>query len=122
MENTEFKFNVALAKSRGLTDEDMHGLNSVYKNLHQILARPSMLCDTPKQAVDIVRGLEYTMQLIWKFPLDKSYHSYWFELQGCTCPKMDNRDRMGTFFNIITDACPYHGTDRAETWEDRRFK
>ena len=120
---TVYLFNKPLAESRGIPEEDMNAMNAIYSFLHQILARPELHCSNPKEAVDTVQALETTLQLFWRFPLDKSYHSYWFELKGCTCPNMDNRERVGSGGRIITDNCPYHCIDRlAETWEDRRFK
>lgn len=122
MVNTEYKFNVAFAKARGLTDKEIDALQGVYIILHQILARPNMHCQTPREAVSVVESIETTLQLMWKFPLDKSFHNYWYDLSGCSCAKRDNRERAGTFSKIITENCPYHGVNKAETWEDRRFR
>lgn len=114
-------FNKPLAESRGLSEEDMKAMQKVYEFLYQILHRPSMHCQSPQEALAVLEGLEYTLQLFWKFPVDKNYHSYWFDLNGCSCPKVDNRERSGTSYKIITCDCPYHGDNRAETWDDKRF-
>lgn len=114
--------NIALAKARNLSNETITAIQEIHIRLDHLLVRPSMYVESPRKAVEMVENLEYTLQLLWGFPLDKSFHTYWFELRDCTCPKMDNRERFGKGYRIITDNCPYHCTDRiAETWEDRRF-
>lgn len=114
-------FNTTFADSRGISQEDQAAMQRIYEFLHEILDRPSMHCQTPAMAVELVQGLEYTLQLFWKFPVDRSFHNYWLDLEGCTCPEMDNRERAGLGYFVITNDCPYHGVNKADTWEDRRF-
>lgn len=52
---------------------------------------------------------EYSIQKAWGFPLDSSYHKYWYRIKGCLCPVMDNDDRMGVPSRVINSTCPYHG-------------
>lgn len=54
---------------------------------------------------------EYELQKAWNFPQDKNYHSYQWSLQGCTCPKMDNKDAVGTGIKYTRKDCPWHGGD-----------
>lgn len=54
--------------------------------------------------------LEYHQQELWGFPQDENYHRF-FDFPGCTCPKMDNEDRLGTAFKIYQDDCPIHGLE-----------
>lgn len=115
-------FNTTLADSRGISQEDQNAMQKIYEFLHQILARPSMHCKTPQQAVELVQALEYTLQLFWKFPVDRAFHNYWVDTKGCTCPKVDNKERAGSGYFIVSENCPYHSIDRkADTWEDGRF-
>lgn len=51
---------------------------------------------------------EYILQGIWGFPLDPNYHMFW-EMEGCTCPRMDNRDSWGTNYHYYNYDCPIHG-------------
>jgi hypothetical protein len=53
--------------------------------------------------------MEYTMQGIWGFSRDRSYHTHWKELKGCTCPKLDNA--MGMPYRITTVSCPHHNPE-----------
>lgn len=55
--------------------------------------------------------LEYRLQRAWNFPEDENYHSYQYELSGCICPTMDNYERLGTPYKIVTKGCLYHDKD-----------
>lgn len=113
--------NKKLAQARNLNESTITAIEEIHIRLDHILVRPSMYVDSPKMAVEMLENLEYTLQLLWGFPLDQNYHCYWFELKGCTCPKLDNRERLG-YGRIITDNCPYHCSEKiAETWEDGRL-
>lgn len=118
---SEYLFNKTLAESRGISVQQMDAMNIVYKYLHALLKRPEMYCVDPKQAVEVLQGLEYTLQAMWGFGYSKEFHSYWFEIKGCTCPKLDNRDAFGGERRYLNLDCPYHGERFAVTWEDRRL-
>lgn len=62
-----------------------------------------------KEVLAIVQSLEYTMQALWKFDRDKNYHRYTWNLRDCTCPRMDNIERIGTLLKIVSVNCPFHG-------------
>ena len=55
-----------------------------------------------------VRKCEFKMQELWGLKADENYHTYWMMPKQCTCPKMDNLDRLG-FGRIISEDCPLHG-------------
>ena len=52
-------------------------------------------------------ALENEQQKLWNFVPRANMHR-WFDFPGCTCPKMDNADRLGTDFKIISEDCPIH--------------
>jgi len=56
---------------------------------------------------------EYRLQALWGFPLDSKYHKFW-EMPGCTCPKMDNDDAYPTGYYTRSGDCPLHGE---HTWQ-----
>lgn len=56
-----------------------------------------------------VTELEFELQRLWGFPQDKEFHRYWLNIGSCSCPKMDNMDRLG-YGRIINLGCPVHGT------------
>lgn len=55
-----------------------------------------------------LRKLEFKMQRLWGLKEDEKYHTYWMMPKQCTCPKMDNRDRLG-HGRVISGDCPLHG-------------
>lgn len=61
-----------------------------------------------KDLAEKVTDLEYKLQEAWGFSQDKSFHD-WYEVPGCECPKMDNRERKGTKFQVTNKSCPLHG-------------
>lgn len=114
--------NLELAESRDLSEETVVAIEEIHKRLDWILTRPSMHVESPKKVVEVVRSFEYTLQMLWGFPLDPNYHTYWYELKYCTCPVLDNRENFGLPYKVTNEHCPYHSITRvAETWEDRRF-
>lgn len=54
------------------------------------------------------KEINFELQRLWGFELDSNKH-LWYELPGCTCPKMDNRD-LGGHGSIISADCPIHGS------------
>jgi hypothetical protein len=54
---------------------------------------------------------EYELQALWGFPLDSNYHMFW-DMAGCTCPRMDNRDSWGYDLHYYNGSCPIHGRFR----------
>ena len=59
---------------------------------------------------DKVTEIEFELQGLWKFPLDKNFHRFW-EYPKCTCPKLDNADWYPHLQHISAD-CPLHGDNK----------
>lgn len=113
------EFNRTLAKARKCNESALEG---VYQKLGEILRQPFVHCQSPQEAVKVVEGVEYTLQLLWGFSVDKNFHNYWHSLKGCTCPKLDNRELSGVKWNIYDTECPHHGVNPAESWSDKRLR
>jgi hypothetical protein len=62
-----------------------------------------------KELAYTIENIEFMMQEAWGFPKDSNYHTHWFELPKCICPKMDNKDSYGTPYRVIRVDCPVHG-------------
>ena len=60
---------------------------------------------------DKVTELEFELQRLWGFPQDEEFHKYWLSVGSCSCPNMDNMDRLG-YGRIINLGCPVHGTSQ----------
>lgn len=63
---------------------------------------------TLKSLAEDMTLCEFELQRLWGFPQDRSYHRFW-ELPQCECPKMDNEERYGTDYTVVTSDCPLHG-------------
>jgi len=53
--------------------------------------------------------IDFALQDAWGFEKDIKYHTWWYRLPKCTCPKMDNREMVGTDLRITSLDCPLHG-------------
>lgn len=117
-EETEWLFNTELAKK---LHANFNTLQDLYVALHESLGRPMMFSDSPKSAAQRIEAIEYALQLAWGFQPAPEKHSYWFEIKGCSCPKMDNRegDARG---RIIDTSCIFHGKVLDYWPEDYRFR
>lgn len=96
--------NKALAKQRQLPEGSIVAIEVLHQILKQILARPGLSNDPVKE----IESLEYTLQMLWGFPVDPNFHTYWYKIDGCTCPKLDNEDHFG-HSRIIDNNCKWHG-------------
>jgi len=105
---TEYQINKRLAEERDIMPETQTAIEIVGQRLFNILARPEMYADKD-QISDIIQGFEYVLQHLWGFDMHWKMHRYWMEVKGCTCPKMDNIDYVGTTYRIFSENCPYHG-------------
>ena len=61
-----------------------------------------------KELLEELQAAENNLQAAWGLKTDVKYHTYWMCPKACTCPKMDNMDRLG-FGRIISADCPLHG-------------
>jgi len=60
---------------------------------------------------ELLESLEYNMQRKWKFEQDSKFHSWWYQVPHCSCPKLDNADPIYPG-RIINQSCPIHGRDQ----------
>jgi len=61
-----------------------------------------------KELASKITEIEFELQGLWKFPLDKNFHRFW-ETPKCSCAKMDNSDNWGSGYYYITTSCLLHG-------------
>lgn len=57
--------------------------------------------------------IEFRQQREWGFKIDKKWHRFW-QRPGCECPKMDNGERWGTPYTIVSGNCRLH-------WNEEEF-
>jgi hypothetical protein len=106
--------NFEHADRLGVSEVKKEMMIEIYSNLWSVLKRPDMFASTGDDAVIQVRSLEYILQTLWGFERDARYHRYHFEIKGCTCPYMDNREVYGTVLEYHNDDCPFHGNNKHE--------
>lgn len=87
--------------------KDVHILKQDIYNLISEETNPELLRSYAKDLTEI----EFELQRLWKFDLNANFHRFW-EAPKCTCPVLDNRERLGYDGGITSKDCPLHG------WED----
>ena len=60
-----------------------------------------------------IENVEFQLQEAWGFGRNVNFHSYWYRVPHCTCPKLDNKDSFGTAIRHINENCPVHGGENA---------
>lgn len=109
-----------LAKERNLSNKNIRRIESLQEHLDEVLKEPYLFVPTPDKVPEYIEAIEFYMQELWEFPQDRDFHSHWYRVKWCTCPKLDNDDNIGEVGRYISSSCPYHGS-QATTWDDERF-
>ena len=111
--------NQDLLKSQEVTQDQINKLDNLYILLEELFTlakniqnQKSLDYTTGSVISNTLRDIEFMLQKNWNFNQNEDYHKYWFRLPGCTCPVMDNEERVGTPYGIITQDCPYHGKEQ----------
>ncbi len=108
-------YNVRLLKMNGGEDtpERRQTIIDIHIDRHKLLEdyRATDVTDKSRfvELNERMVQIEYRLQDAWGFPRDPNYHSYWFQVHHCTCPKLDNMDFLGSEARYINFSCPVHG-------------
>lgn len=113
----QYQLPSALVEKQGLTQEQVdvvkffqkkrEELNDAIKSIdHETYPTPF------KVLVDAWNENEGKLQVAWGFDFDHTMQR-WFNIPKCTCPKLDNEERLGTVHRIIVEGCPCHGRNNA---------
>ncbi len=99
--------NKALLLKQGIDKETEALLEDEYNFLDSVLREPEYYTDPVAE----IEKREFNLQRLWGFPQDRNYHRYWAHIKGCTCKlhQMDNADRWGTPYRVISQSCHWHG-------------
>lgn len=112
--------NMDLARKRNISEDAIEEIQKCQWYLDEVLENPEVFCESPEDIPGHIKGLEYKLQNLWGFDANEMMHRWWFEVKGCSCPKIDNMETRG-YYDIINSDCPYHGNDKAKSWSDGRF-
>jgi hypothetical protein len=103
--------NKNLAIKQKVTDEQLEALklshllrSFLFDTAEKSLSEPLKL----QMLANVFDSLETEQQKLWNFEQNPDMHMF-FNFPGCLCPKMDNRERLGTPYKIINHNCPIHG-------------
>lgn len=104
--------NPALLKQQKISKRTEKWLLSSHEVKAEII-KAMLDTDDPvalKALAKIETALEFHQQGLWGFPRNENMH-HWWRVPKCRCPQMDNAERYGTPYRIISGACPVHGTE-----------
>ena len=102
--------NKELLKERGVEHnrKEIERFSKKIRKMFKLIKKNTPECYKLNAVADL-ESIEYILQILWGFPLDRNKHKWWYRIPGCICPQMDNSDRWGTAFRIYNDNCPWHG-------------
>jgi len=109
--NSSLNYNLLIENS---TEDNLEELKGVYIKLFKTLEK---LENTDNNVFDLetlmveIENIEFNMQELWGFEKNRNMHRYWFDNDVCTCPKMDNFDKMGTGYRMYNSNCIIHGEE-----------
>lgn len=112
---TEIHLNHELAMKQGCDDREMWLITDAHTRRIAIFKQMS---NTPREDIRQLRSLAYSVECIeyelqgyWHFKQDRDFHTFWFKMPHCSCPKMDNADSMYFGRRITVQGCPFHWTE-----------
>lgn len=100
-----------LAEKQNLDIDDLKKIRKIHikrLKLFDKIESENNVAKLHKFANDLEK-IEYELQDAWKMDANPDFHSWWFMAPKCTCPKLDNEDRIGTCERIINKNCLMHG-------------
>lgn len=106
--------NLALALKQGLGSDKVVAIDVLHEIRDKFMSDPWLVSSRNSVVVDVIQGLDYALQALWGFKLDSDHHSSQHHINGCTCPKIDNDDLVGTKYRVRSQGCPFHGWEREE--------
>ena len=102
--------NPSLFYKNGLNENDLDVLKKLHCDMYAVHLAMEATNDKSElhRLAKEVEQLEFALQKAWKFAPSSRMHR-WFEVPKCSCAKLDNMERLGTGYRIITESCPVHG-------------
>lgn len=120
--------NEQLLKSRNVSEENEQRLIRKHEMLMEVFDLMNQLNPDEtddllelKEYVKIVESIETLLQISWGFTVDEKFHSWWYRVPHCNCPKMDNDDYVGHKYRIYNGDCKLHYVKPTPD-EDEKFK
>ena len=97
-------------RSQNLNDKDIEKLVKLHVRRLTIFDRMKKMSSSKslKRFVPVIEKLEFEMQKVWKFKVDRNYHTWWYQVPHCNCPKGGNFLLFGKSKRLISTDCPVH--------------
>jgi predicted chitinase len=95
--------NEVLVKRQKITDKQRAKLNELYSEMID-----ENIKKTGPYYAQKMKDLEFQLQENWNFDLNPLCHTWWNKFDNCSCPKMDNAERL-EHEKIINCRYPLHG-------------
>jgi len=98
-------------KNKGIDADGVAKIEEIHAKRIDLFNRIEKEIDVEKlhEMAKEINDIDFALQDAWGFSKDIKYHTWWYRLPKCKCPKMDNRERVGTDSRIISSDCPLHG-------------
>lgn len=108
--NTITYLNYHLGLNQKITKDQLDNLKKLHIKRHNTIFEMKGLNtkDHLRSLAKEITDIDFELQENWNFKKDITFHRFW-ELPFCTCPKIDNAERVGTSYTIISSDCPIHG-------------
>lgn len=105
--NSDFYGKLATLNDRweAMTGVEQEAVKALHATISEVANNPSI----QKNPTKFIEDCEFVLQGLWGFERNSNFHSHWIRISGCTCPTMDNVERLG-FGRIISGGCPWHAT------------
>lgn len=112
--------NAEWVRQKGLNDKQLARLRKVHLKRVEIFKEMQKETDVVKlqKYVERVKRLEFQLQAAWGFNRNVDFHSWWYRCPHCSCPTIDNDERVGTSFSVINDSCILHGSSKYASKEE----
>ena len=101
--------NWNFAMQQGMSYYDILEFEYLCHSMDKLLSKPERYAEKHIDVPMLIQQIEFNMQQACGFVCNANFHKYWFQVKGCSCPKMDNRERIGTKFSVIDMNCMWHG-------------
>jgi hypothetical protein len=104
------RLNGPLAERMGVTDENLEALKVSHQLRHLLFEAAKNRIHEPatvRMLAAMFSALESEQQRLWGFPVDPKFHRF-FDFPGCSCPKLDNDEWLGSGHPIIALDCMIH--------------
>lgn len=106
------KINKELAKRLKLSDDTINNIKVLQSKRNDIEIDLQTAIDSNTDDIKILmnrwRDNESNLQRLWGFEENSDYHRE-FRIPGCSCPKDDNEEFVGTKYRYVSRECPIHG-------------